>query len=168
MKHLTRRNLVLYVGLAFVAFAAAVFPQPAMAAGKPDFTGLWKVNIEKSNFGPMIAPTSVKQRIDHKDPVIKITTQEIGPDGENNSDYTYSTDGTETISNYRGLEAKTVVNWDGDSLIIETKFEFLGMLNTSRTTLTMAADGKTINATIKISTPQDNTNMSQFLERIDE
>ena len=68
---MTRRNFALFAGL---ACAAAVLTASAMAAGKPDFSGEWKLNIDKSNFGPIPPPTSLTQTVDHKDPALNVTT----------------------------------------------------------------------------------------------
>ena len=160
---MTRRNFALYAGL---ACAAAVFSVPAMAAGKPDFTGEWKLNVDKSDFGPIPPPTSQVQKIDHKEPMLKITTNQNGMDGEFTTDASYATDGKETKNNFRGAEAKSVAKWDGDALAIDTKLEIQGMDITLKMTMKMAEDGKSINVKSKILTPQGDFDMASVLERV--
>ncbi len=53
----------------FVIAAAAGM---ALAADKPDFSGDWKMDADKSVFGPMPPPTSMTRKIDHKDPEISV------------------------------------------------------------------------------------------------
>ena len=160
---MTRRNLALYAGL---ACAAAVLTVPAMAAGKPDFSGEWKLNVDKSNFGPMPPPTSQTQKIDHKEPVIKITTAQNGMDGEYTMDATYTTDGKESKNNMRGADAKSIAKWDGDSLAIDTKLDFQGMEITIKVNMKLSEDGKTINSTSKIMTPQGDFDLASVLEKV--
>jgi len=161
---MTRRNFVLYAGLACVA--ATLVTTPAMAADKPDFSGEWKLNVEKSDFGPIPPPTSQTQKIDHKDPVLKITTNQNGMDGEFTTDATYSTDGKESKNNVRGADTKTIAKWEGDMLIMDTKLDYQGMEIALKQTLKMSGDGKTINAKVKISTPQGDFEMANVLEKV--
>lgn len=160
---MTRRNFAMYAGL---ACAAAVLTVPAMAAGKPDFSGEWKLNVDKSNFGPIPPPTSETQKIDHKDPVVKILTNHNGMDGEYTTDLTYTTDGKESKNTVRGAEAKSIAKWDGDALAVDTKVDYQGMEITLKVTMKLSEDGKTINATTKIVTPQGDFDMASVLEKI--
>ncbi len=160
---MTRRDFAQYAGL---ACAAAVLTVPAMAAGKPDFTGEWKLNVDKSNFGPIPPPTSETQKIDHKDPVVKISTAHNGMDGEYTTDLTYTTDGKESKNTVRGQEAKSIAKWDGDALAVDTKVDYQGMEITLKVTMKLSEDGKTINATTKIVTPQGDFDMATVFEKV--
>ena len=157
---MTRRNFAVMV------CAAALATVPAMAAGKPDFTGEWKLNIDKSDFGPMPPPSSQTQKIDHKDPVLKITTAQSGADGDYTTDATYTTDGKEAKNNMRGADTKSICKWDGDVLVMDTKLDFQGMEIALKTTMKMADDGKSINAKTKISTPQGDFELATLLEKV--
>ena len=160
---MTRRNFARYAGL---ACAAAIFSLSAMAAGKPDFSGEWKLNVDKSDFGPIPPPTSMVQKIDHKDPVIKISTAQSDMNGDNTTDATYTTDGKESKNNVRGAEAKSIAKWDGDALAIDTKVDYQGMEITLKVSMTLSADGKTINSKTKIMTPQGDFDMATVLDKV--
>ena len=41
------------------------------AQAKTDFSGTWKLNTGKSDFGPMPPPDSMTQKITHQDPSLK-------------------------------------------------------------------------------------------------
>ena len=84
--------------------AAACFAAPADS--KPDFSGDWKLNVEKSNFGPMPGPESSTRKIVHKDPEVAVTTTQTGgPQGDMTTDIKFTTDGkeaTNVIKNGKG------------------------------------------------------------------
>src|SRR5438105_5674927 len=103
-------------------FAAAAFLTGSQAAqAKPNFSGEWKLNASKSEFGPMPAPTSRTDKIAHADPALKITTTQSGQNGDVTYDLKYATDGSETTNELRGNAMKSTSKWDGDTLLITTK-----------------------------------------------
>lgn len=159
---MTRRDMARFAGLA----CAALLAIPAMAAGKPDFSGEWKLNVDKSNFGPMPPPTSMTRTIEHKDPDLNMVTSQSGADGDVTLKAKYSTDGKETKNDFRGAEAKSVAKWDGDTLVIDTKLDFQGMEITLKESWKMSEDGKTLNANTKIVTPQGDFDLSSVLEKV--
>jgi len=70
----------------------------AQAQSKPNFTGTWKVNNSKSDFGPMPAPQSSTSKIDHKEPSLRIATTWVGDQGERTFEFSYTTDGKENTN----------------------------------------------------------------------
>jgi len=69
---------------------------PASAEEATDLSGTWKVNVEKSDFGPMPKPKSTTMKIEHKEPAIKwfmpLTDQE---GNESRTESTAAIDGKE-------------------------------------------------------------------------
>jgi hypothetical protein len=128
------------LALAVVAFALCV----GLTQAKPNFTGDWKVNFAKSNFGEMPPPDKFEQKITHNDPDLKVAMTIAGGFGEFNLDYTYTTDGKECMNKSPMGETNSVVKWDGDTLVIASKstFENGEMSMTDRWTL--SEDGKTL------------------------
>ena len=160
---MTRRNFAMYAGL---ACAAVLTITPAMAAGKPDFSGEWKLNIDKSNFGPMPPPTSMTQVIVHAEPQLKVTTNQDGAEGASTTNATYTTDGKESKNDFRGNETKSVAKWDGDSLVIDTKVDFQGTEITLKAVWKMADDGKSLNVATKIMTPQGDFDLASVFDKV--
>jgi hypothetical protein len=161
---MTRRNFALFAGLACAAALATV---PAMADGKPDFSGDWKLNVDKSNFGPIPPPTSSSLKVDHQDPVLKVTTTQSAMDGDHTDAATYKTDGTESKNDFRGSEAKSVAKWEADNtLVIDTKVDFQGTEITLKSIWKLSEDGKTFNQATKIMTPQGDFDMASVYEKI--
>jgi hypothetical protein len=134
---------------ALLAFAVSCW---AAAADKPDFTGKWKMDAAKSDFGPVPGPDSQTNVIEHKDPKLKIaTTAKGGPRGDLSYDRSYTTDGKESTNSQGGQEIKTVVSWDGSKLVFKSKADFQGEPIEINETYTLAEGGKsmTIDRAIK-------------------
>src|SRR5271163_4984323 len=94
----------------FVIAAAAGM---AMAADKPDFSGDWKMDADKSVFPPPLpAPSKMTRKIDHKDPAVSYTEARTGDQGDLNITMKYSTDGKETTNNLMGNDIKSKAAWD--------------------------------------------------------
>ena len=149
--------------LAAICFAAA--PDT-----KPDFSGTWKLNVEKSNYGPMPAPTSLEQVIVHKDPDLTVTTKESRPEGDSNNEMKMTTDGkesTNTLKTPQGdLPIKTVLAWEGPVLTSKSKFEIQGMEIGMNGKWTLSEDGKVLTVNSSITTPQGDLDMTQVFEKV--
>ena len=64
----------LVAALTVTAFAASLAAQ-----SKSNFSGTWKLNVSKSDFGPLPGPDSRTDVIEHNDPVLKVNTAAEGP-----------------------------------------------------------------------------------------
>jgi hypothetical protein len=122
-----------------IAAIVCVCATIASAQTKPDFSGTWKMNREKSKFAGG-GPDSLLIKIDHKEPAFVENWTVSTPDGERSFQAKYTTDGTETEQEVMGRTAKTSAKWEGDALVIEFKSEG-GFFKRK---LTLSADGKTI------------------------
>jgi len=112
------------VGFAVAAVAICF----AYAEDKPNFTGEWKLNVEKSNFGenPQQKPQSGTDIIEHKDPNLKISVTQVGEMGEFSITVQYTTDGKESVNEIMNNPVKTIAKWDGNTLVLDSKGEFNG------------------------------------------
>ena len=127
--------------LALLAGLALMAALPAEA--QPNFTGKWKLDVSKSDFGPMPPPTSQLDSIDHKGSDLKVSVQQSGQMGDVEWTATYTTDGKECANEIRGNPMKSTVTWDGDTLVFDTKGSFQGNEVTLRDRWTISPDGKT-------------------------
>jgi hypothetical protein len=124
------------------------------AAAVPNFTGEWKMNAAKSDFGNVPAPDILTRSITHNEPEIEIKTHQKGARGESTTELKYSTDGKPAVNKINGSEAKGTARWDGASLIIESWREIQGMEIKSREAWSLSEDGKTLTIRNHISVPQ--------------
>ena len=90
-----------------------------LAAAAPDFSGTWKMNAAKSDFGPAPGPSSMVRVVRHEEPKIHIKTTQTTPRGEMVTNLTYTTDGKESINSTRAGDIKATAKWKGDALIVE-------------------------------------------------
>ena len=114
------------------------------AAAKPNFTGDWKLNTAKSDFGQFPAPSSMSQKATHDEPALKVATKMATDGGDFDFESTYSTDGKETTNNFGPNAMKSVAKWEGDVLSIQTKGSFGDAEVTILDKWELSADGKSI------------------------
>ncbi len=93
--------------LMVVVLAVAAAPS-LIAQSKPNFSGECKLNIEKSDFGPMPPPSSRTDKIDHKEPGLKVPFAQVTEQGDMNGDFNYTTDGKE-CTNEMGEAKQTLI-----------------------------------------------------------
>src|ERR1022692_2319471 len=62
----------------FAVMTLAVLP----ALAKPNFSGDWKLNLAKSSFGEMPAPTSMTLKITHEEPKLTTATKQSSEMGD--------------------------------------------------------------------------------------
>src|SRR5258708_7407915 len=107
--------------LSAIAAVCAVALSAAPAAAKPDFSGNWKLVLDKSDFGPMPAPEKMEYAIDHKDPEFSAKVSQSSPQGEVQVDIKYNTEGKETGNKLRGTAFKTPRTRDETKLTTTSK-----------------------------------------------
>jgi hypothetical protein len=144
-------------------FVIAAAANMAMAADKPDFSGNWKMDADKSTFGPMPPPTSLTAKIAHKDPDISIEVTQSGAQGDQTSTMKYSTDGKETTNSMMGNDVKSKANWDGKTLVVVSNANFGGADVKLTNKFSLSEDGKTLTQALSISAPQGDFDLTYVL-----
>lgn len=135
------------------------------AAAKPNFSGEWKLNPQKSDFGPMPAPDSATLKIDHNEPELKVSSTTATAQGEMKNDAKYTTDGKECTNTMGPMQVKSTAKWEGDELAMSGKMEFNGMEITMKGKWVLSADGKTITQTSHLVSPQGEIDMKAVYEK---
>jgi len=137
-----------------------------LAADKPDFSGNWKLNVDKSDFGPMPKPEKADYTIVHKDPEMNVKSTAVGSMGEMTNEVKILTDGTEFTNTIRGQEVKGTAKWDGKTLVVTQKLEVQGTAITFIQKWTLSDDGKSIVQEVNISTPQGEVAQKAILDKV--
>jgi hypothetical protein len=124
------------------------------AADHPNFTGSWKMNAAKTDFGALPKPSQFDRKIDHKDPVIRMSVHQVSNMGERNVDLNLRTDGRETTNTSPTGEAKTTGQWNGRDLNLITTRQMEGGTVITRETWTLSPDGQTLVSITNMQTPR--------------
>jgi hypothetical protein len=133
---------ILTVAAVLTSFAL----QAAVGQAKPNFSGTWKINTEKSDpmgggggggMGGMMAPLVITQT------ATELVTEQTMGDQVRKA--TYYLDGRESTNpGMRGGESKSKATWDGNSLVIESTAMMGENQVTTKTVRTLSEDGKTL------------------------
>lgn len=129
----------------FGVVSATAQTAPAAKPAKPNFSGTWKMNPQKSKFAGS-GPEGITIKLDHKDNNLTEALTIAGGGGERTIDAKYITDGKESDLQIGGDAAKATVNWEGEALVIEWKAAEGRFF---RRKLTLSPDGKTLTLTVK-------------------
>jgi len=136
------------------------------AQAKTDFTGTWKLNTAKSDFGPLPPPDSRTDKITHQDPSLKANVATTGGmQGDMTYDVSYSTDGKECVNHVGANEFKSTLNWDGDELVVDTKGSFGGNEFTSKGRWSLSSDGKTLSIAQHLSSAMGETDVKLVFDK---
>ena len=163
-----RHFLILTILISFagsLGMSATPGSQEKKPAAKPDFSGSWKVNIEKSNFGPSPTPKSLQYKIEQKGPALKLTSTRADETAEDSVVLNFTIDGQENVNNVRGSEVKSKVTWDGAVLVIDSVSTSEGGTFGLKDQWTLSADGKTITWARHYSGSAGDAEASYILEK---
>ena len=108
------------------------------AAPKPDFSGTWKLNLEKSQMGGMPVTELVAQ-IQHKDPDFKYKAKGVADGHSFEEEIVLTTDGKPHPG---PRDATLTAHWDGTVIVIEATSSDGNSTQISR--LALSGDGKTL------------------------
>jgi hypothetical protein len=144
-------------------FVIAAAANMAVAGDKPDFSGSWKMDADKSQFGPIPAPTSMTCKISHKDPDLSIEQQQSGAQGDQTMSFKYSTDGKETTNSLMGNDVKSKAAWEGKVLVVKSSLDAGGTEVKLTSKYSLSDDGKTLTQALSISAPQGDFDMTYVL-----
>ena len=142
-----------------ITLAAAVFAfAPLAAQTKPNFSGTWKVNVHKSDFGPFPTPAEGwAVKMDHHEP--KIWTMLSDDPAKKHVIYT---DGRESRVESDELGQMTITaTWDKATLVITSKYA--ETKQTDRWVL--SADGKTWTSSRHLETPVGQGDLKHVYEK---
>jgi hypothetical protein len=137
----------------------------AAAADKPNFSGEWKLNLAKSTFGPVPAPTSFTRKVAHSEPSLTIADDQKGGTGDQSDTRTYTTDGKEIDYQANGANVKGTATWDGDTLVIRTNADAGGVTISIIEKMTLSGGNKTLTDGVHIVTPQGEIDVTYIFDK---
>lgn len=144
------------------AFALAL---SSYAQTKANFSGTWKLNVAKSDFGPMAAPQSRTDVIEQTDGSIKDTVTAVNQQGNVNYTLVIKTDGTESAVKLGQRDAKISAVWNGPMLVVSTKLDYDGNDVQIKSQWTLSDDGNTWTQAAHITSPMGEIDQKQVFEK---
>ena len=138
---------------------------PLLAAEKPNLTGAWKMNAEKSDWGKLPKPAGFLRNITHKDPNLTVATVFNTDKGDITTEFKYTTDGKESVNNVRGAEVRSTVKWDGDAVAIESHRPAQGGDFMTKERWVLVDGGKAMVVMSKSTSPQTDFTVTMYLEK---
>jgi hypothetical protein len=148
------------------AFVATFFFLGGTAtAATPNFSGDWKFNAAKSNFGSFPAPQSMARKIAQAGAKLSMTTVQKGAQGEVTTELVYTTDGKEVSNKTKGGESKGSAQWIGDKLMIESSREVQGATLTQKDIWTLSPDGRTLTVDSHVALPNGEFDIKQVFDK---
>jgi hypothetical protein len=133
------------------------------AQQKPNFSGNWKMNQVKSDFGPAPAPDTFTRKIVHAEPSITIDEVQGSPLGEQATSRKMTTDGKEGTFEVSGAQVKATAKWDGSALVVVSSVPQIGITYNDR--MTLSPDGKVLTSTVNLSTPDGAIDVKVVFEK---
>ena len=135
-------------------FAALFCFLAASALAAPNFSGEWKLDLSRSQYGPIPAPLAVTRKVTQQGSSLSWSTYQKSAQREVTTELKYTTDGKECINKMTNGDAKGTAKWQGDSLVIESSQQVQGAEIKSRETWAVSADGKTLTILTHLTLPQ--------------
>jgi hypothetical protein len=154
---------VVVMTVVMMAVVGAAHAADKPVADKPNFSGTWKMNAAKSDFGGAPPPESFVRTIDHKEPSITIVEQQTGPGATPTSTRKMTTDGKPAEVDISGALVNLAASWDGATLIATTTIDNLGVKFTDK--MSLAADGKELESHVQIESAQGNLAIKVVFEK---
>jgi hypothetical protein len=139
------KETIMFRKLTIASMLMIAFAISAAAQGKTDFTGTWKLKVDKSDFGMMPAPASRTDKIEQTAAGIKDTVDvRSAQQGKQAYTINYTTDGKEVVNNVGGRDIKSTATWDGALLVISSKFKFQDSDVDAKSNWSLSDGGKTL------------------------
>lgn len=146
-------------------FAAVLLMLPSTVNAAPNLAGTWKLSLAKSNYGAFPAPLGMTRSIKHEGVNLVLHTVQRSPQGDVTSDYTYTTDGKESVNKVQGGESKGTAQWISDKLMIDSARAFQGAVLKQKEIWTLSPDGKTLTVDSHVTLPNGEFDVKQVFEK---
>jgi hypothetical protein len=157
-------------GIGLVVLSIVFGAGAAFASGAPstDFTGDWKINVEKSDFGMLFAPKAATVKITQQGATIRLAESETNAQDETNRvESTLTTDGTQCSGTLIATHYPVtgVMAWRNGSLTFDGAGSSGGVDFKVHEDWALSADKATITITRHFSSARGNTDQTLVLEK---
>ena len=148
-----------------IAFLAVLLGAAAFAQSQPNFSGTWKVNVGKSDFGMLPPPESRLDVLEHTGDTMKDQVSAVNQQGKQDYTLTFKTDGSETVNKIADREMKITAKWDGPALAVTMKLNVQGQDIDILAKWTLSADGATLTQNVHLASAMGETDQKVVYEK---
>jgi hypothetical protein len=144
----------------------AVWVGTALSA-QLNYTGDWKLNTDKSDFGMAPPISSRTDKIVHKDPSLQITRTQTTAAGTGTSEYACSTDGKDCTISVTGaaLKVSGAFKWVDEGLTFDGKGTYNGGDLSIHEKWNLSPDGKIITIQRHLTVSEGQADQTLVLEK---
>ncbi len=135
------------------------------AAEKPDFSGVWKMNPGKSDYGQVPKPEKLIRKIEHREPKLHMVSTQSGPRGEVTVEYNLTIDGSEQVNKAGNAEVRSRPRWEGAVLCIDTRRPLQDGELILRDRWTLSADGRTLTVQTHVAAPMGEADITAVFDK---
>ncbi len=148
-----------------ISFLLALPLVSVFAQQKTDYSGTWKLNVAKSDFGMLGGPTSRTDVITHKDPSLSDSVTAEGAQGKLAYILSYTTDGKEAVNKIGPREIKSTLKWAGSNLAVSSKFVYNDMDVATEAVWALSLDGKTLTISVHFTSSMGEADQKYVFEK---
>jgi len=139
--------------LLFLSLLSLAALAQAKELPKPDFSGTWKFNPEKSKL-QIPVPSSSTFVVDHKEPKFHLTRTHVYDGKPDTWSIDLTTDGKEVIQREGDRTLRVRLYWEGNDLIFDSLIVLEDRQATNIVRYQLSPDGKTFTATESFRGPK--------------
>jgi hypothetical protein len=114
-----------------------------MGESKPDFSGWWVLNLDKSTFRAQ-PPKDILVKIQHREPKLIQTILVVTASGEQQQTFTFDTGGVESTLSVAGGQGHSRAHWNGSELIIDSVLQAPSRMFNFSDHWSLSSDGQTL------------------------
>ncbi len=111
---------------------------------RPDFSGVWRLDLSASRFGFLKPPRAREDRIEHRDPLWRMVTRQADANGDHTVERILTLDETETCIPVLGTPRRYRAGWNADEVWIECRWEISGRERVLRERWRLAGSGDSV------------------------
>jgi len=145
-----RKHMIATIALAAVLTLAVGAGQNA---AKPDFSGVWNLNLQKSKL-QIPAPDSGVFNIDHKEPSFHLARTFVKDGKNDNWSIDLTTDGKEVVQEEKTETFRGRLRWDGNDLVLDSTISLKDRTATNVVRYHLSDDDQTLTATENFKGPR--------------
>lgn len=129
-----------------IAAITAGFAATGQAVAKPDFSGVWNLDLKLSRL-QIPAPDSGVFRVEHQEPNFHLTRTFVTAGKEDTWSVDFTTDGKEVVQEEKTETFRGKLTWRGNDLFLDSTITQGKRVATNQVTYHLSPDGKTLTAT---------------------